>query len=181
MPGLYLVRTGAFGQLSGYSSAGGERHPRGSRVVVRTPRGLELGEVLGLPDDELADESQGQILRRMTTEDELLATRLLKNRNAAFEACQIRLAELNLNATLIDVEPLFDGRTLVFHFLGEATPALDDLTAELAEAYEAKAEIRRFAETLTSGCGPDCGTEAGSGCGSCSTGCAISSACGSRH
>ena len=55
------------------------------------------------------------------------------------------------------------------------TPELDALTAELAEVYEAKAQFRKFAETLTAGCGPHCGTEAeGGGCGSggCST-CAV--------
>ena len=36
---------------------------------------------------------------------------------------------------------------------------MEPLTAELAEAYEAKAQFRKFTETLTQGCGPDCGTE----------------------
>ena len=50
---------------------------------------------------------------------------------------------------------------------------------ELAELYEAEVQIRRFAETLTNGCGPGCGTDeaTGGGCGSCSTGCAVAGTC----
>ncbi len=82
----------------------------------------------------------------------------------------------------MDVEHLFDGRTLWFYFLGEITPELSSITDELAELYEAQVQFRRFAETLTAGCGPGCGTEdaQGQGCQSCGTGCAIAGACGTR-
>jgi hypothetical protein len=82
---------------------------------------------------------------------------------------------------LLDVEHLFDGQSLYFYFLGETPPELDSLTAELADVYEAKAQLQKFADTLTAGCGPHCGTEEGGGCGSggCST-CAAVGACGTR-
>jgi hypothetical protein len=57
---------------------------------------------------------------------------------------------------------------------------LEALTDELAELYEAQAQMRKFADTLSGGCGPDCGTEVAGGCKSCSTGCAIASACGTK-
>ena len=83
---------------------------------------------------------------------------------------------------LVDVEHLFDGRAIYFYFLGETTPDLDNLTSELAEVYEAKAQLEKFAETLVAGCGPNCGTEEGGGCGTggCST-CSVLSACGTKH
>ena len=61
---------------------------------------------------------------------------------------------------------------------GEADPRLDAITSELAEVYEAKAQLQKFADTLTAGCGPHCGTEEGGGCtsGGCST-CAVVGAC----
>lgn len=181
MSGQHLVRVGAFGLVGEYASVDGVRYPRGAKVIVRTERGLETGEVLAEPDPMFVGEPVGQILRWMTPEDELLASRLAQNRDAAFEACRQKLAVRGLGATLIDVEPLFDGRTLVFHFLGETDAALDALTTELAEAYDAKAKIRRFADTLVAGCGPDCGTDkATGGCGSCATGCAIAGACSAR-
>jgi hypothetical protein len=118
----------------------------------------------------------------VTVEDHLLIARLEKNRLEAYEACCRRLVERGSSAILLDVEHLFDGRSLYFYFLGETTPELDSLTAELAETYEAKAQMQKFADTLTAGCGPNCGTEEGAGCGSggCST-CSVLSACGSKR
>jgi cell fate regulator YaaT (PSP1 superfamily) len=182
MPRLHLVRTGSLGQIAGFISADQTCYPRGSRVVVRTDRGLELGQVLTPPEGEQEFmDVAGTILRGMTSEDELLETRLLKNRQAAFEACSIRIAALRLPTILMDVEHLFDGQTLVFYFLGEISPQLEALTGELTEAYESHVEFRKFTETLAVGCGPDCGTDSGAGCGSCDTGCAVASACGSAR
>jgi hypothetical protein len=89
---------------------------------------------------------------------------------------------LQLPAVLMDVEHLFDGQTLLFYFLGEITPELEALTDELAELYELHVQFRRFAEAVTTGCGPGCGTEAatGGGCTSCGTGCAVAGACSTR-
>src|SRR4051812_3007509 len=181
----HFVRVGVLGAVGRFASTAAERYSRGARVICRTRRGLEIGEVLAAAEldggsDELA--AEGELLRRVTVEDNLLIARLEKNRLEAYEACCNRLLERGSPAILLDVEHLFDGRSLYFYFLGEATPDLDALTAELAEAYEAKAQLAKFAETLTAGCGPNCGTEEGAGCGSggCST-CSVLSACGTKR
>jgi len=184
MSQLHLVRVGALGNVGRFAAIDSVRYPRGARVIARTARGLEIGRVLAATD-EIAGraESDGAILRGLTVEDELLQERLTRHREAAYRACADRLAELRLPVTLMDVEHLFDGQTLVFYFLGETTPALESLTAELAELYETKVQFRRFAETVVGGCGPGCGTEeaAGQGCGtSCGTSCAIAGACGTK-
>lgn len=178
----HLVRVGALAQVGRFSAVDSTRYPRGSRVIVRTQRGLEIGEVLAPPAGEVEAEADGPILRGMTVEDQLLEARLGKNRQAAYEACQKRLDELRLSISLMDVEHLFDGRTLVFYFLGAQPPELQTVTSELAELYDAQVQFRAFADTLARGCGPDCGTEAaaGQGCSSCSTGCAVAGACSTR-
>ena len=183
MAGFHLVRVGIFGQVGRFAAVDQARYPRASRVIVRTARGLEVGEVLTPPGDvhEIAD-VDGSLLRRMTVEDELLESRLRKNRLSALDACQARLDTAGLDVALMDVEQLFDGRSLVFYFLGPPLPELDAITSELAEVYDAEAQIRQFASTLTEGCGPGCGTESaeGHGCTSCASGCAIAEACGKR-
>lgn len=179
-----MIRVGALGHVGRFTAVDAVRYPRHSRVVVRTGRGLELGEVLAPPADEAeAAGSDGSILRGLTVEDQLLEVRLERNRQAAYDACVARLAELNLPATLMDVEHLFDGRTLVFYFLGEMTAELESLTDELAEVYETHVQFRRFSEAVTEGCGPGCGTEeaTGGGCKTCATGCAVASACSTRR
>lgn len=178
---LHLVRVGAMGQIGRFAPVDAARYERGRRVIVRTPRGLEIGEVLTPPP--LGNErawSDGPLLRAMTNEDELLEARLQLRRNAAFEACSARVRELGLGVQLLDVEHLFDGKNLVFYFLGDQPPELAGLIEELTERYDTAVEFRQFADTLTAGCGPGCGTSEaeGGGCTSCGAGCAVSGSCG---
>jgi len=181
MLGQHFVRVGLLGSVGRFADADRGAYARGMRVVCRTARGLEVGEVLSPAEADADRPCDGTLLRRITVEDDLLLARLEKNRDEAFAACSERLGELRSPAVLVDVEHLFDGQSLYFYFLGEGGPELDAVTAELAEVYEAKAQLQKFAETLTAGCGPNCGTEEGGGCGSggCSS-CAVVGACGTR-
>jgi cell fate regulator YaaT (PSP1 superfamily) len=174
-----LIRVGTLAQVGRFRPVDNARYGRGERVVVRTSRGLELGEVLTEEDDAVHVNGDGEVIRRMTVEDDLLAARLEKNRQAAYVACVDLLRTRQIDSVLLDVEQLFDGRSLYFHFLGDVPPALEPLLAELAEAYEAEAKLGQFADVLTNGCGPGCGTEEAKGQGGCATctGCAVASAC----
>jgi cell fate regulator YaaT (PSP1 superfamily) len=174
------------GHVGRFVAVDAVRYRRGMQVIVRTSRGLEKGEVL-TPVDDASERGQtdGSILRGMTSADRLLEARLEKNRLAAFEACQAELDRLGSSLGLVDVEQLFDGQSLYFYFLGETTPEIQEMTERLAQVYDATAQLSKFAETLTNGCGPGCGTESASGGGGCSTcasggGCAVASACGKR-
>ena len=156
MLGQHFVRVGALGAVGRFVAEGAERYPRGARVVCRTTRGLEVGEVLSPIDAGSNPAADGALLRRITPQDDLLLARLEKNRDEAYHACAARVAERGLAAVLVDVEHLFDGQSLYFYFLGESTPELDSITSELACVYEAKAQLQKFADTLTAGCGPGC-------------------------
>jgi hypothetical protein len=123
------------------------------------------------------DLPDGSLLRRQTVTDQLLIARLEKNRQAAYQACVALLVEHQLSATLMDVEHLFDGRSLYFYFLGEVSAEVDALTHQLAETYDAAVQFRAFSDAVRQGCGPDCGTEEGGGCGTSCESCAIASAC----
>ncbi|MGC3968524.1 MAG: amidase family protein [Pirellulales bacterium] len=113
--------------------------------MLRTQRGLELGEVLAPVASEAGAPLGGEILRGMTAQDELLQTRLLKNREEALSACTRKIEELGLEAALLDVEHLFDGGSLVFYFLGGEPVGWDALTQEFAEAYDAQVQFRALA------------------------------------
>jgi cell fate regulator YaaT (PSP1 superfamily) len=173
------------GQVGRFAAVDSVHYPRRSRVIVRTRRGLEVGDVLSPPDDRddgrtFAD---GDLLRGVTVQDELLQARLEKNRQEAYAACARMLGESGMPAVLVDVEHLFDGQGLFFYFLGDVTPELEAYTNRLAETYEAKVQFRKFTETLIEGCGPGCGTEEAKGqggCDSCSS-CAVAGACGTRR
>jgi hypothetical protein len=186
-----------------FSATNAVRYHRGQRVVCRTVRGVETGELLGpAPESSLAPEplsdreslsapetlpttftADGTVLRAVAVEDDLLLARLEKKRHAAYAACVELLEAQGLSAVLMDVEHLFDGRSLYFYFLGPVPPEVAALTDELAATYDSVVQFQQFAETLSTGCGPGCGTEAaqGQGCGTSSSGgcatCAVAQAC----
>ena len=59
--------------------------------MVRTGRGLELGEVLAPPDGSPdAAAPDGSILRGVTAEDQLLAARLERNRQRSVRGLRAR-------------------------------------------------------------------------------------------
>ena len=133
----HLVRVGAMGVVGRFDAADAGRFARHERDRGAHARGLEIGEVLAEPEEFGSTVGgDGTILRGMTVEDRLLESRLAKNSHAAYAACQQRLNELSLSACLMDVEHLFDGRTLVFYFLGDVPPQVEQLKDELAEVYE---------------------------------------------
>ncbi len=182
MSQLHLVRVGLLGSVGRFQASGAERFERGARVVCQTDRGLEVGEVLAaLALGEDISRADGQLLRGLTSEDDMLLERLTRHKEEAFTACERLLREANLEATLMDVEHLFDGRSLYFYFLGQTPPEVELLTAQLAQTYEAQVQFREFSETLAQGCGPDCGVGEKEDCGDGCISCHIAAACPSKN
>lgn len=180
-----LVRVGMMGQVGRFRLALPMRVQRGQRVVLRTNRGLEVGEYLSSCEGgdfaQGSGPTDGELLRTMTPEDELLAARLEKRRHEAFATCEAWLKERDIDAQLVDVETLFDGGAIYFYFLGDAPAASAALEQELGKQYAAQIRLTDFANLLEHGCGPACGTEAGAGCGASAGGCAscgLATACG---
>src|SRR5690242_19419188 len=86
---VYLVSHGSAGDFGPFRSADPLECGRGDRVVVRTPRGLELGEVLcqaGSRRDEVfpPELAPGDLLRRATAEDEGQGDRMRQRAEALF-------------------------------------------------------------------------------------------------
>ena len=175
-PALQLVRFGAMGLVQPFRGDAGTVFRRGAEVILRTARGLEWGTVLTTPAP-LKQATTGTILRSLAPNDRLLIERIERNRQDAIEACEQRLREKSAGATLVDLELLFDGQTLVFYFVGEINGQIEEVTAELAELYEAKVQFRRFTNAVLEGCGPDCGVGDSGSCTDC-TSCAVAAACG---
>ena len=75
---MHLVRVGNLGHVGRFASAEALRYPRRARVVVRTRRGLEVGEVLSPRSVEIAALSQFvlRVLERLPARRQLFAGRL---------------------------------------------------------------------------------------------------------
>ena len=173
-----------------------EARLRGQEVVVRTARGIEIAEVMSPaspPKPALnetsfttdsstvstTDSTDGKILRRLTAEDRLLQQQLTHAAKLAFESCQQHLIKTGSRDCLLDVEPLMDGKTLYFHFIGTPDESLTEHLQSLAEIFRATVQASQFAKLLDEGCGPGCGTEEKGSCGdsgTCSV-CVIAKAC----
>jgi cell fate regulator YaaT (PSP1 superfamily) len=151
---------------------------RGDAVVCRTHRGIEMGEVLTATEPAYVSDVQvGKFIRRSRPDDQLLWRQLKALSIEASEACQAYLKDRETPDVLIEVEPLIDGKTLYFHFLGDPTAETEQRVQELADIYQKKVAASRFAELLEHGCGPGCGTQEKSGCGT-GGGCAVCSIAG---
>ncbi len=157
---------------------------RNDSVVCRTQRGVEIGTVLGdaslgsktskdRSTESNIDIADGVVLRRMTTEDELLWEQLRRLGEAAQTECVRWLTENAPEVVLLEVEPMLDGRTLYFSFLSDVDSEIVEYVDRLAEIYAEQVSSSQFAKLLEHGCGPGCGTaEAKNGCGT-SGGCAV--------
>ena len=72
----HLVRIGVMGHVGRFDSVDGVRHPRKARVICRTSRGLEVGEVLSASATN-GNAADGDLIRKLTVEDDLLLARLV--------------------------------------------------------------------------------------------------------
>jgi cell fate regulator YaaT (PSP1 superfamily) len=149
----------------------------GRRVIARTTRGVELGHVVGPCRTHGKAQLVTQVLRPTTQEDELLIRRLDRHKRRAVQSCRAALRDAGSPVTLLDVDQLFDGGTLVMHFLGDVDQQAREITDAVASQYESIVQTRHFAKLISDGCGPDCGTKLGGGCsgscGSCAVGCSV--------
>src|SRR5947209_19634246 len=84
----YVVRYGQMRFLGEFTGLLEREHARGERVVVRSERGTELGEVLTPATDRTAsfleNPARGEILRVASAEDDALESGLAEAREAGF-------------------------------------------------------------------------------------------------
>jgi cell fate regulator YaaT (PSP1 superfamily) len=134
--------------LGVYTTSRGEILARGTRVIARTDRGLEVGEVLCEATEQalaqLSDPQRGQVVRVMTEEDERELERLHEQERREYERCQRLIEELGLAMRLVDVEHVFGGERVVIYFLAENRVDFRELVKRLAAEFETRIEMRQI-------------------------------------
>ena len=144
----YIVRYGAMRLLGVFSPTGGQEYRRGMKVVARTDRGLEVGEVLfdASPQalEHLKDPGSGQIIREMTAEDRNELIRLRQQSGQQFDLCQQHIDRIELNMKLVDVEHLFGGERIVVYYLAENRVDFRELVRVLAGEFQTRIEMRQI-------------------------------------
>jgi cell fate regulator YaaT (PSP1 superfamily) len=144
----YIVRCGVMRSLGVFSTSGGDVMRRGTKVIARTDRGLEAGEVLCEATDEvvgqLNDPRRGQILRSMSLEDEKESARILAQQRAEFAVCQRTVEQFGLAMQLVDVEHVFGGERIVIYYLAENRVDFRELVKALAAEFQTRVEMRQI-------------------------------------
>jgi cell fate regulator YaaT (PSP1 superfamily) len=148
MGAKYIVRHGTMRFLGDYEAEGDAVYARAQHVVVRSERGLELGEVLcettPLALQLLTEPTRGQIVRRLTEADHPDVDRAHQAELKAFETCNRFIAQRQLPMELVDVEQLFGGERIVFYFLAEKRVDFRELVKDLAREYRTRIEMRQI-------------------------------------
>jgi len=144
----FVVRYGVARHLAVLSSRGGMVFDRGTKVIARTNRGLEVGEVLceaspaRLEDSEITTE--GQILREMTAEDTNEQAHIETSARHEFGICRRHVDELALQMQIVDIEHLFGGERIVVYYLAEGRIDFRELVKRLAGEFQTRIEMRQI-------------------------------------
>jgi cell fate regulator YaaT (PSP1 superfamily) len=144
----YVVRYGRMRFLGEYTDSIGLDHFRGQRVVIRTDRGTELGEVLCPANDRTAAYLErsipGDILRPASIEDLEHEAKLVSAQEKAFELCQELIFKRRLQMDLVDVEIILGRERIVFYYLAEKRVDFRELVKDLARGLRTRIEMRQI-------------------------------------
>ena len=148
MSSSYIVRYGASRFLGEFEAGDETLYARGARVVVRTDRGHEVGDVLCDANPEtaqlVAELTRGKIIRKLTGEDQTTMESLGKAESHEFEVCRKLIEQHNLPMGLVDVEHLFGGERIIFYFLAEDRVDFRNLVKDLAREFQTRIELRQI-------------------------------------
>jgi cell fate regulator YaaT (PSP1 superfamily) len=187
----YLLSYGTTGDFGRFRTTTSFRVARGDVVVVRSYRGLELGQVLCeataghaqfLPNTTL-----GKLLRVASSDDLERAGQMQLKSQELFEAARRLCTDLGLAVEVLDSEMMLDGKQAIVHYLSQDSFDERELVSRLSGQFDSQVCLHTLSlpveaepESGDGGCGrPDCGRGADGNCSSCSSG--GCSSCGSSQ
>ncbi len=143
----FIVRHGTMRFLGEYEAPAGFVPGRLTRVLIRSERGLEIGEVLcrstAKAKEAIAEPTFGVIIRQMTEDDEARARDILTTQKKEIEIARKIVDNHHLAMQVIDIEHLFGGERLVFYFLSEKRIDFRELVKSLAREFQTRIELRQ--------------------------------------
>lgn len=164
-PQARVIRYGAMGYVGEFADKPGLVIGCGSKVVVQTERGIELGEPLGVPCSDGACELRvprgpletyvtnsgtefcqpraGRILRVATEADVNEHRHLNAHVAEDIEQCSGLIEELGLDMKIITAEHLLGGERIIFYFRSPSRVDFRQLVKNLAHHYRTRIEMRQ--------------------------------------
>ena len=175
----YLVSYGTHGHLGLFVPADGTtEYHRGSRVTVRSDRGIETGSVLCPSANQVLPQAiqhqPGEILGLEETQHEAQRDAMDELAITRYREARHLLKSLFLPLQVVDIEILSDPATVVMHVLQFSPCDFSGLQQQLCQRWQTQVLIHDITnpEALSE-------TTTESGCGSCSSGGCGSGGCGS--
>lgn len=162
---MVVVRYGLMRQIGKFRHRFESPVRPGAKVVVRTERGVEIGEVLlgigeggctrHITTQRLAEffrstgsESplgrDGKVLRPANTQDLIDQRHLESSAREEGAYCRRRIRELDLKMKLVTVEHLLGGERIVFFFAAESRVDFRELVRDIAGQYRTRIEMRQI-------------------------------------
>lgn len=164
-PNQMLVRYGRLGQLGWFEHHESHVSKLHSYVVIKTDRGLELGQIVGChayrgghfkSSPEQVEQyfcnrtkdyplgPGGTFVRYATPEDLNEQEHLEKNSIDEAKCCQRIAGELGLDMKIVEAEHLFGGERIIFYFTSDHRVDFRELVKQLAREYQTRIELRQI-------------------------------------
>ncbi len=144
----YVVRYGAMRSLGVFAVRTNQTMNRGEKVVARTSRGLEVGDVLCEATDDAVEQiknpDNGQILRKLSSDDASELEHIQLKSREEFETCERYVQKLGLSMELVDVERIFGGERIVVFYLADERVDFRELVKQLAHEFKTRIEMRQI-------------------------------------
>ncbi|GAE94161.1 signal peptidase-like protein [Gracilibacillus boraciitolerans JCM 21714] len=132
-------------------------------VIVETVRGIEFGKVVVANkqvDEEDVVLPLKQVLRIASDKDKLIVVENKEISEEAYQTCQTKIKEHELEMNLVDVEYTFDRNKVIFYFTADGRVDFRNLVKDLASVFKTRIELRQIGvrdeAKLLGGIGP-CG------------------------
>ncbi len=130
-----------------YFDPGETKVSAGQSVVVETAKGIEFGECVSgnhMVEDAAVTLPLRPLIRIATPEDCQAMQENRKKEPRAFEICQQKINEYNLDMKLVRVEYSFDGNKILFFFTSEGRVDFRELVKNLASIFRTRIELRQI-------------------------------------
>ena len=162
---LMLVRYRKMGYLGWYEHKEIYIPKTQTRVVIKTNRGLELGELVGqfnyrsghfksTPEQvqEYFGKTQkdypmtegGTFVRFATAEDLMEEKHLVASAKEEMQCCERFVSQMELPMKIIDAEHVFGGERIVIYFASTGRVDFRELVKRLAREYQTRIELRQI-------------------------------------
>jgi cell fate regulator YaaT (PSP1 superfamily) len=140
-----VVRYGLMGMIGRFTYTL-DRWRRGQRAVIKSDRGMEIGDIVcrGADSTEPGPRLRGEVLRLVTHTDEIEERHLAEGTRREFEFCEKCIAERELPMKLVEAEHLFGGDRIIFYFLSESRVDFRALVRDLAREFQTRIEMRQI-------------------------------------